>query len=73
MEGCQHQFIVHFVYCQGFFVEASNEGPQALMFSLFYNQQAGRGVFVPLPSNKVVEEQITQLLERTNRRYFTEP
>jgi len=32
---------------------------QALIFSLFYSQQTGRGAFVPLSSNKVVDEQLT--------------
>ena len=37
VEGYQHQFIVHLIYCQGFFVKASDEGLQAFIFSLFYS------------------------------------
>ena len=48
---------------------------QTLIFSLFYSQQTRRGAFVPLSSDKVVDEQLTQLFKRTNGvwRYFAKP
>ena len=60
---------------QGFPVEASDERPQALIFSLLYSQQAGWGAFVPLSSDKVVDKQLTQLFERINSvwRYLAKP
>ena len=58
VEGYQQQRVIHLIYHQGFPVEASDEGPQALIFSLFYSQQAGLEAFMPLSSNKVVDEQL---------------
>ena len=46
-------------------VETSDKGPQTFIFSLFYDQQAGRGTFMPLSPNKVVNKQLAQLFKGT--------
>ena len=56
MEGRQQQFIIHFVYAQGFSVEASDEWPQALILPLLYGQQAGWGTLVSLSPDKIVNK-----------------
>ena len=43
----------------------SDEGPQALILSLFYGQQAGRGTLMSLSPNEVIKKQLAQLFERT--------
>ena len=75
VEGCQEQFVIYLVYRQGLPVKTSDEGPQAFILSLFDGQQAGRGTFMPLSPDKVVNKHLTQLFKRTYciRGYFTEP
>ena len=58
VERRQQQLIIHFIHCQSFSVETSDKGPQTFIFSLFYDQQAGQGTFMPLSPNKVVNKQL---------------
>ena len=70
-----NSLIIHLIYRQNFPVETSYEGLQIFIISLLYSQQARRGAFMPLTSNEVINEQLTQLFERTNSfwRYLTKP
>ena len=56
---------LHLIHCQGFLVEMSDKGPQTFILSLFYGQQTGRGTFMSLSPNEIVNKQLAQFFKRT--------